>query len=352
MNIPAPTPLAETLAHIEPFRPKGIGLAEATALCPIGLEDFLTRPFPIREMVCAPWLPVSGLAMLYAPRGVGKTHVALALAYAVASGGRFLKWHAPKARRVLVIDGEMPAATLQERLLTISQGSTLKPPSDDYLRILASDLEANGLPDLSSAEGQMRYGQILDLADLIIIDNISTLCRSGRENDAESWLPVQSWALAQRRANRSVLFVHHGGKGGAQRGIPTNAHTMAERNIRFRVLPARRLRPQAVHCRQPVIGSARSFSMSLDVLDEVGLPPVSGSSTWLRAPWGRSRPSSRCSSLPLETWRSISCASQCAHCCMTVHGHRPQLATLRRTPAHFPVSLVLGAAPVQRSVPI
>jgi putative DNA primase/helicase len=218
MNIPAPTPLAGALAHIEPFRPKGIDLPEPTALCPIGLEDFLTRPFPIREMVCAPWLPVSGLAMLYAPRGVGKTHVALALAYAVASGGRFLKWHAPKPRRVLVIDGEMPAAVLQERLLAISDGSALKPPSDDYLRILASDLEPNGLPDLSSPEGQLRYAQILDLADLIIIDNLSTLCRSGRENEAESWLPVQGWALAQRRANRSVLFIHHCGKGGAQRG--------------------------------------------------------------------------------------------------------------------------------------
>jgi RecA-family ATPase len=218
MNIPAPTPLAAALAHIEPFRPKGIGLAEPTALCPIGLEDFLTRPFPPREMVCAPWLPVAGLAMIYAPRGVGKTHVALGLAHAVASGGRFLKWHAPKPRRVLVIDGEMPAITLQDRLLAISQGSTLKLPSDDYLRILASDLERNGLPDLSSVDGQQRYDAIIGEADLIIVDNISTLCRSGRENDAESWLPVQSWALAQRRANRSVLFVHHGGKGGAQRG--------------------------------------------------------------------------------------------------------------------------------------
>jgi hypothetical protein len=218
MNIPAPTPLAASVANIETFRSKGIGVAESTPLCPIGLEDFLTRPFPPREMVCAPWLPVAGLAMLYAPRGVGKTHVALGLAYAVASGGGFLKWTAPIPRRVLVIDGEMPAIALQDRLLAISQRSTLKPPGDDYLRILASDLERNGLPDLSSPDGQQRYDAIVGQADLIIVDNISTLCRSGRENDAESWLPVQSWALAQRRANRSVLFVHHGGKGGAQRG--------------------------------------------------------------------------------------------------------------------------------------
>ena len=40
----------------------------------------------------------------------------------------------------------------------------------------------------------------------------------GRENEAESWLPVQEWALALRRRGVSVLFVHHAGKGGAQRG--------------------------------------------------------------------------------------------------------------------------------------
>jgi putative DNA primase/helicase len=50
------------------------------------------------------------------------------------------------------------------------------------------------------------------------VDNISMLCRSGKENEAEAWLPVQGWALRQRAQKRSVLFIHHSGKGGAQRG--------------------------------------------------------------------------------------------------------------------------------------
>jgi hypothetical protein len=83
---------------------------DAQRLCPIGLEDFLTRPFPVREMVLGPWLPVAGLAMLYAPRGVGKTHVALNVAYAAASGGRFLKWQAPKPRRARTPTGWPNAA--------------------------------------------------------------------------------------------------------------------------------------------------------------------------------------------------------------------------------------------------
>ena len=40
----------------------------------------------------------------------------------------------------------------------------------------------------------------------------------GRENETEGWLPVQGWALRQRAAGRSVLFVHHAGKSGNQRG--------------------------------------------------------------------------------------------------------------------------------------
>jgi helix-turn-helix resolvase-like protein len=48
--------------------------------------------------------------------------------------------------------------------------------------------------------------------------NLSTLCRSLKENDADSWTSVQSWALSLRRAGKSALLIHHGGKSGKQRG--------------------------------------------------------------------------------------------------------------------------------------
>src|SRR5262249_11626599 len=41
---------------------------------------------------------------------------------------------------------------------------------------------------------------------------------SGRENEAESWLPVQAWLLKLRREGRAVIIVHHAGKGKSQRG--------------------------------------------------------------------------------------------------------------------------------------
>ena len=82
----------------------------------ISLNDFLQMQFPERENILSPFLPEQGLCMIYAKRGIGKTHIALGIAYAVAIGGSFLKWFALKPRKVLYIDGEMPASVMQERL--------------------------------------------------------------------------------------------------------------------------------------------------------------------------------------------------------------------------------------------
>jgi RecA-family ATPase len=155
--------------------------------------------------------------MIAAPRGLGKTHLALNAAFAVASGGSFLRWRANAARRVLYVDGEMPAVSLQERLARIVEHSAAD-LARDALTFLAADQCEFGLPDLSTPEGQALLRPRLDPFDLIIFDNLSTLCRSGREKEAESWGQVQAFALELRRANKSVLFVHHTGKGGAQRG--------------------------------------------------------------------------------------------------------------------------------------
>ena len=102
--------LIEAMADWSPRPPR---------LCPLNLKNFLQLSIKPREMLLDPILPEKGLAMLYAARGTGKTHVALGICFAIATGTKFLKWSAPKPRRVLLIDGEMPAAALQERLATI-----------------------------------------------------------------------------------------------------------------------------------------------------------------------------------------------------------------------------------------
>jgi hypothetical protein len=183
----------------------------------VEIAELLTREFPPMDALLAPWLRKQHLAMVYAKRGVGKTYFALWAAYAVASGGQFLNWRAEKPRKILYIDGEMPGAAMKERLGEIVKANDKEPP-EGYFRIVTPDIQTVSLPDLGTARGQEAIEPLLLDAELIVLDNLSTLCRAGPENEGESWLPVAAWALRLRKEGRAVLFVHHAGKGGQQRG--------------------------------------------------------------------------------------------------------------------------------------
>ncbi|HUN01032.1 MAG TPA: AAA family ATPase [Halothiobacillus sp.] len=185
-------------------------------LTSISAHELLALEMKPRNLLLAPWLPEGGLTMVYGPRGIGKTHLVLGCAWAIASGGAFLNWKAPEQCKVLIVDGEMPGQVLQERLAVLARDATQEPPPG-YLRFLPMDMQERGL-DIGNAEDQEALEVVISDAAVIIVDNISTLSRGGKENEGESWLPVQEWALRQRRNGKSVIFVHHAGKGGQQRG--------------------------------------------------------------------------------------------------------------------------------------
>lgn len=181
-------------------------------------SDLLSATFPPRDMLLSPWLESQSLTMIYAWRGVGKTQLALGLAYAAASGGKFLDWHAEQPVPVLYLDGEMPGAALRDRLARIVASNDQAPP-EGYLRFVTPDLQSEGvMPDLATHDGQRAIAGVLGDARIIIVDNLSCLARTGKENEGDSWQPVAEWALRMRATGRSVVFIHHAGKGGQQRG--------------------------------------------------------------------------------------------------------------------------------------
>jgi hypothetical protein len=190
---------------------------EKSSYSVIAISDFLSLKLPPRENILSPWLPKQGLAMIHSKRGIGKTFVALNIAYAVACGGSFLRWDAPQPSGVLFIDGEMPGNVIQERLAQIVLCNEIEPQKP--LLIMSPDLQDGGMPDLSLSEGQKAInGYLSKEIEIVIVDNISTLSRSGKENEAQSWLPLQEWALRLRALGKTVLFIHHSGKTGLQRG--------------------------------------------------------------------------------------------------------------------------------------
>src|SRR6185312_4482564 len=94
-----------------------------------------------------------GLIMLYATRGVGKTHLAVGVSLAVAAGTNYLKWTAVRPRKVLHIDGEMPASELRQRFKQCMEGMSVK-PEPGMLQVLSSDLIDTGIGNFASAKMQ------------------------------------------------------------------------------------------------------------------------------------------------------------------------------------------------------
>lgn len=199
------------LVRLQEEKPKALPLEALDA------HALALMQFKMRDVILSPWLHSQDLCMVFAARGIGKTHFALAVAFAVATGGTFAKWTAPQPRKVLYLDGELPGGVMQQRLLMHCPDVE---PQPGFLRIFTPDLlpEGRTMPDLSTLEGQLSIDSMILDADVVIVDNLSAWARSGRENEAESWLPIADWILSLRRRGIAVILVHHAGKGGQQRG--------------------------------------------------------------------------------------------------------------------------------------
>ena len=200
-------------------------IPEPPRLHPVDLFDFLKMELPPQKLLLDPILSTRSAAMLYSKRGAGKTFLSLAIGCAVAAGQPILRWAPPEPRKVLYVDGEMPAAGMQVRLKQILKGMPAQ-PAPGYFRLITPDLEEFGIWSLSRTEGQVYVEDQLADTNLLILDNLSTLCRGGRENDAESWGQIQEWVLRLRRAGLCVLMIHHAGRNGEQRGTSMREDTL------------------------------------------------------------------------------------------------------------------------------
>lgn len=203
--------------HIEVIGGPDAMVERLLPLRAVDAHELAAMHFKPRETILGPWLHSQDLAMVFAPRGIGKTHFMISVAYAVATGGQFAKWSAPIPRPTVYLDGELPGVGMQKRLLMHCPDVE---PQPGFLRVFTPDLLPDGraLPDLATYEGQAAIDDMIDDAAVVIVDNLSAWARSGRENEAESWLPVADWMLALRRRGVAVILVHHAGKGGQQRG--------------------------------------------------------------------------------------------------------------------------------------
>jgi AAA domain/Bifunctional DNA primase/polymerase, N-terminal len=179
-------------------------------------EDFIKLEIPPAELVLDPILPTQGLGIVYGYRGVGKTYATLGMGHAIAGGSAFLKWKAPKARRVLYIDGEVAPDEMKARLNRLAVNGL---PPTEYLTFMSMMRQDRDVTyNLAEELDQAVIEKIAADYEVLFLDNRSTLVYAGRENEAESWDVMQRWLLRLRRAGKTVWLTDHASKSGANRG--------------------------------------------------------------------------------------------------------------------------------------
>jgi putative DNA primase/helicase len=202
----------------------------------VGMSEFMLLGFPQRLGLMGRWLTTTGLAMLVGDPGALKTRLALSMGYAVATGTSLLGWECEHRAPVLFVDGEMPGDLLQQWMEAL--GPALP---DDHFRILAHSIlaeQGREMPDLGTQEGRDFLDADIErnASELIILDSLSTLVRSGEDNTMEAWRVVQQWSLRHRQRGRAVLFLHHTNKAGGQRGSSMR-EVVIDTALKLRLMP-------------------------------------------------------------------------------------------------------------------
>jgi AAA domain len=183
------------------------------------------------------WLCEGDLGYVFAPRGVGKTWMAMALPGAISRGTPLGLWKAGEASLdheaaaldadldaprefvpvpVLYVDGEMPLNRTQER----NSGLHLDLSNVTYLHHeQVFETQSNSL-NIGEAEDRQRLSDVIIRRGfkVLILDNLSSLAAGIDENKGMDYEPIGHWLLDLRRRQVTVIVVHHAGRNGAMRG--------------------------------------------------------------------------------------------------------------------------------------
>lgn len=173
-----------------------------------GMAEWLRRAVPAKDYLQGHWLHTTARVLLTADTGVGKSTLALELAFYTSLGLPFLHWPAGRACRVVYLDSEMGVEEVKARLIELEKRTG---QASENLTVLSLE-DFSDAPPLDTEAGHVWLTAILDAigAELVIIDNLMTVV-SGSLKDDDTWKAVVPLAkqLSARRIGQ--LWVHHTG---------------------------------------------------------------------------------------------------------------------------------------------
>lgn len=191
------------------------------------------------------WLTSGKLVEVYAWRGLGKSFFTWSLTHAVATGREFLGWRGwDRSRRAVIFDCEMGGQACRDRVMTIDKYAAESVDGEALRFITFEDCPGLKIWNLAGTE-QTHYNEVVQNYDLVVIDHVSGCCRPvGREMEDVAWGRVESWAAGWRAKGKTIIFVHHAGKSGAQRGTSRREDSL-DLVINLKTPPAQMRKPGA-----------------------------------------------------------------------------------------------------------
>jgi putative DNA primase/helicase len=180
--------------------------------------SMITLKLPPRKMLF-PFLHENSIAMIFGPRGVGKTFFQLSLAASLVTGSPFFRWAAPRPTGLLYVDGEMDLDELRERMAALLPEQPIAPLFFLTSQYVFQKIERDLV--LTSPEVRQEITKLLDDNPdirVLVLDNISCLFSGINEDKKQDWEPINAWLIRLRHRGITTLLVHHAGKQGQQRG--------------------------------------------------------------------------------------------------------------------------------------
>lgn len=183
------------------------------------LDEFLATEFPDAESLVqlegsdVTVFSTASINQIFAWRGTGKTFLALTLGVSMAQGTPFLRWRPARKSKVLYVEGECRNSQTQRRLRALTNAQT----DPRFFRLITFFSQVDGIASLSTAQGRQALEAEVGDAEVLFLDSISTL-GNFPTNDEECWIEFLQWLNHLRQRGLCVIFLHHAGKSGMQRG--------------------------------------------------------------------------------------------------------------------------------------
>jgi hypothetical protein len=168
-------------------------------------------------MYVEPWLTSHTINVLWAPTGVGKSYMALYFSHCLLSAERFLKWDVVASPSVLYVDGELGDELLRIRNEKIERNVIFGDfPAEKFCFQTRDDDWKN--INLADPGQRSRWDELVSGFDVIILDNLDTLCEPIYANQSDSmlWGSIRPWLLEWRNKGKCFFIIHHSNKSGAE----------------------------------------------------------------------------------------------------------------------------------------